>query len=68
MASGAELGQLGFVGLVAMWDPPRPGVGEAISTLLGGGVNVKMITGDAKDTGEAIGKCCEESSFIKHQI
>ena len=55
MARGAELGQLAFVGVVGMWDPPRPGVGMAVSTLLGGGVDVKMITGDARDTGEAIG-------------
>lgn len=54
MATGLNLMQLSFVGLVGMWDPPRPGVGAAISTLQGSGVTVKMITGDARDTGEAI--------------
>lgn len=57
MASGPDLGKLGFVGLVGMWDPPRAGVGVAISALVGSGVDVKMITGDARDTGEAIGMC-----------
>ena len=55
MASGYELGQLAFVGVVGMWDPPRPGVLDSITTLLEGGVKIKMITGDARDTGEAIG-------------
>lgn len=57
MATGPTLAQLSFVGLVGMWDPPRPGVGVAVSTLLESGVDVKMITGDARDTGEAIGGC-----------
>lgn len=57
MATGPTLSQLSFVGLVGMWDPPRPGVGVAITTLLESGVSVKMITGDARDTGEAIGGC-----------
>ena len=56
MASGADLNQLVFVGLVGMWDPPRLGVKEAIGELLDGDVDVKMITGDAKETGESIGK------------
>ena len=55
MASGCDLNQLSFVGMIGMWDPPRPGVENAVSELLGGGVDVKMITGDAKETGEAIG-------------
>ena len=56
MACGADLNQLSFTGLVGMCDPLRPGVKNAISELLVGGVDVKMITGDAKETGEAIGK------------
>ena len=55
MASGCDLNQLSFVGMIGMWDPPRLGVESAVSELLGGGVDVKMITGDAKETGEAIG-------------
>ena len=57
MATGPLLSQLSFVGLVGMWDPPRPGVGVAVATLIESGVSVKMITGDARDTGEAIGGC-----------
>ena len=56
MACGSDLNQLSFVGLVGMWDPPRSGVKTAIAELLDGGVDVKMITGDAKETGEAIGE------------
>ena len=55
MASGPDLARLSFVGLVGMWDPPRNGVDKAVSTLLKSGINVKMITGDARETGEAIG-------------
>lgn len=57
MATGPQLSQLSFVGLVGMWDPPRPRVGMAVSILMESGVSVKMITGDARDTGEAIGGC-----------
>ena len=55
MAQGMDLTQLSFVGMMAMWDPPREGVEGAIRELLAGGVSVKMITGDAKETGVAIG-------------
>ena len=40
-------GGLTFVGFVGMQDPPRPGVSECISRLLGGGVRIIMITGDS---------------------
>lgn len=56
MASGSDLNSMSFVGLMGMWDPPRRGVEEAIEELKSGGVDVKMITGDAKETGEAIGE------------
>ena len=56
MASGSDMNQLSFVGLVGMCDPLRPGVKEAVKELLSGEVDVKMITGDAKETGEAIGE------------
>ncbi len=55
MAQGMDLTQLSFVGMMAMWDPPREGVEGAIRELLAGGVSVKMVTGDAKETGVAIG-------------
>lgn len=47
--------QLTFLGMVGLLDPPRPGVREAVSTLLDSGVQVKMLTGDAKETALTIG-------------
>ena len=47
---------LTFAGLVAMSDPPRPGVSTSIRKLMRGGVKVIMITGDAESTALAIGK------------
>ena len=57
MGRGMDLTQLSFMGMMAMWDPPREGVESAVGELLRGGVSVKMITGDAKETGVAIGEC-----------
>ena len=55
MAAGDELNHLSLAGVMAMWDPPRPQVQHSINTLLSGGVSIKMITGDAKETAVAIG-------------
>ena len=55
MACGSELSQLSFVGMMAMLDPPRPNVPHAVAKLKEGGVMVKMITGDSKETSESIG-------------
>lgn len=55
MASGPELGQLTFLGLVGIIDPPRTGVKEAVTTLIASGVSIKMITGDSQETAVAIG-------------
>lgn len=54
LASGPELGQLTFLGLVGIIDPPRTGVKEAITTLIRSGVAIKMITGDSQETAVAI--------------
>ena len=54
-ASGDNLQQLTYLGVMGILDPPRPGVREAVITLLNSGVKVKMITGDAKETAMAIG-------------
>ncbi|XP_068092371.1 calcium-transporting ATPase type 2C member 1 isoform X2 [Hyperolius riggenbachi] len=54
LASGPELGQLTFLGLVGIIDPPRTGVKEAITTLIHSGVAIKMITGDSQETAVAI--------------
>uniref|UniRef100_A0A8D0G8Z4 Calcium-transporting ATPase n=1 Tax=Sphenodon punctatus TaxID=8508 RepID=A0A8D0G8Z4_SPHPU len=54
LASGPELGQLCFLGLVGIIDPPRTGVKEAVNTLITSGVAIKMITGDSQETAVAI--------------
>ncbi|XP_043922669.1 calcium-transporting ATPase type 2C member 1 [Protopterus annectens] len=54
LASGPDLGQLTFLGLMGMIDPPRTGVREAVATLITSGVAVKMITGDSQETAIAI--------------
>lgn len=59
LASGPELGQLTFLGLVGIIDPPRAGVKEAVQVLSESGVSVKMITGDALETALAIGEGAE---------
>lgn len=45
-----------FTGIVGMMDPPREGVSDAIRTCHNAGINVKMITGDHKNTAIAIAK------------
>lgn len=55
LAMGSELQQLSFLGIMGLLDPPRPGVREAVHTLLESGVEVKMLTGDAKETALTIG-------------
>ncbi len=45
-----------FLGMVAIYDPPRPEVAEAIEKARKAGIDVVMITGDNEKTAEAIGK------------
>ncbi|KAI9510330.1 Ca-transporting ATPase [Russula earlei] len=45
-----------FAGFVAMYDPPRKGVADAVALLQSGGVQIVMITGDAEETALSIAK------------
>jgi len=45
-----------FLGLVAMADPPREEVSQAIKVCQQAGIKIKMITGDHKDTAQFIAK------------
>ena len=47
VARGTETGMPALLGLVTLYDPPRPDANQLISTLRGLGVSVKMLTGDA---------------------
>jgi len=47
VARGPETGALGLVGLVTLYDPPRPDAKQLIAALQDLGVSVKMLTGDA---------------------
>ena len=50
-----------FVGLLAMIDPPRPEVRDAVAVCHTAGIKTVMITGDHKNTARAIG---EELGFL----
>ncbi|HOG18108.1 MAG TPA: cation-translocating P-type ATPase [Syntrophales bacterium] len=45
-----------FVGLLGMIDPPRPEVVEAVKLASGAGLRSVMVTGDYRDTAEAIAR------------
>ena len=47
VARGPEAGTPTLLGLVTLYDPPRPDAKQLIATLLSLGVAVKMLTGDA---------------------
>ncbi|CAJ0576117.1 unnamed protein product, partial [Mesorhabditis spiculigera] len=55
-ARGDSVQSLQLLGLVGMWDPPRPGAAEAIEIVKSSGVDVKLITGDSQETAQSIGE------------
>ncbi|KAI8366229.1 PMR1-type calcium-transporting P-type ATPase [Blakeslea trispora] len=55
-AFGSSEQNLCYTGFLAVHDPPRPGVGNAIKKLVQGGVKVVMITGDSEATAMSIAR------------
>lgn len=51
-----EIGNLTFLGLMGMMDPPRQEAIRAINTCQEAGIIIKMITGDHTQTAKAIGE------------
>jgi Ca2+-transporting ATPase len=47
---------LSFVGIVAISDPLRPDVPDAVKTCLNAGIDIKIITGDTPGTAKEIGR------------
>jgi calcium-translocating P-type ATPase len=47
---------LTLLGLVALWDPPRPGVADAVALCARAGIHVTMVTGDYGLTAQAIAR------------
>ena len=56
VARGQETGIPTLLGLVSLYDPPRPDAKELIGELVGLGVPVKMLTGDALPVAREIGQ------------
>jgi Ca2+-transporting ATPase len=48
--------ELTFLGLVLLWDPPRPEVPDALRQAQSAGIRVIMITGDHPATAETVGE------------
>jgi Ca2+-transporting ATPase len=55
-AFGDNENDLCYTGFLAVHDPPRPGIGEAVQLLVQGGVKVVMITGDSEATALSIAR------------
>ncbi len=44
------------VGLLGIWDPPKPEAAQVVESLRGSGLRVAMMTGDARLTAQAVGR------------
>lgn len=55
-AGPADEGLLDWLGLVRLWDPPRPEVPDAIAGAQRAGIRVVMVTGDHPATARAIAR------------
>jgi H+-transporting ATPase len=56
VARGPETGTPTMLGVVALYDPPRPDAAQLITAVRGLGVAVKMLTGDALAVAQEIGR------------
>lgn len=56
VARGPESGPASLIGLVMLFDPPRPDAAKLVATLRSLGVSVKMLTGDALDVARDIAR------------
>ncbi|CAH2039327.1 unnamed protein product, partial [Iphiclides podalirius] len=54
LCRGPSLEALAYTGVCGVCDPPRPTVRDAVATLRRAGVDVKMVTGDARSTALAV--------------
>jgi Ca2+-transporting ATPase len=54
--SGDPGSPLNFLGLVTLWDAPRPEAKESVRAAEGAGIRVIMLTGDHPETARAIGE------------
>ena len=76
MAQGPETGTRTLLGLVTLYDPPRPDAKQLIAELRDLGVPVKMLTGDklpvAREIGQGVGlpnngaKCAWKATALLH--
>ena len=55
-ADASALGELTFVGLAGIMDPPAEGVPETVAALRAAGIRTVMITGDQRLTAFAVGR------------
>ena len=65
VARGPEAGVPGLVGLVALYDPPRPDAKQLIAELRDLGVAVKMLTGDALPVAREIARGVGLPNIVK---